>query len=79
MFNLRHAHGSQWKLLQMRELRQHERVLLGKVHSRSLEAEDRLQVNERHSIPLESCELGTHECQAEPTGLHSPSLIERTK
>ena len=28
MLNLRHAHGSQWKLLQMRELRQHERVLL---------------------------------------------------
>ena len=28
LLNLRHAHGSQWKLLQMRELRQYERVLL---------------------------------------------------
>jgi len=28
VFNLWHAHGSQWKLLQMRELRGHERVLL---------------------------------------------------
>ncbi len=27
MFNLWHAYGSQWKLLQMRELRQHQRAL----------------------------------------------------
>lgn len=33
MSYLRHAHGSEWKLLQMRQLRKHERLLMGELRN----------------------------------------------